>query len=164
MSIVSEPSFESGHFRHGIDERPVPFPPFVQHAGRTTSWSTRRQIRWHVHYPMAEHRTGHQRKSRRQRTGRPRLVVLRTRRYPCILLFYRGWCRRWRLLILWSGRERQWADRWASRWTGRRWRRLKNNCARYNTITWKIIWLVTIFNAWSCRFFELIQYNLSIEK
>lgn len=45
MSIVSEPSFESGHFRHRIDERPVPFPPFVQHTGRTTSWSTRRQIR-----------------------------------------------------------------------------------------------------------------------
>ena len=126
MSIVSEPSFESRHFRYGIDERPVPLPPLVQHTGRTTSWSTWWQIRWHIHYSMAKHWTRNQRKSRRQWTSRSCLVVFGTRGYPGIFLFHWGWCWRWRLLILRSGCKWQWTDRRASRWTGRRWCRLKH--------------------------------------
>lgn len=128
MSIVSEPSFESRYFRYRINECPVPLPPLVQHASGTTSRSTWRQIRWHIHYSMTKHWTRNQRKSRWQWAGRSCLVVFWTGGYPGIFLFHRGWRWRCRLLILGSGCKWQWTNGWAARWTGRRWCRLKYKC------------------------------------
>lgn len=113
-----EPILEPRHFRHGIDERPVPLPPLVgQHAGGTAGWPARRQIMRHVHNTVAEHGARHQGESRRNRACVPRLVVLGTGRYPRVLLLHRGGGRRRRLLLILGSRgQRQRTDRWAARW------------------------------------------------
>lgn len=126
MSAALEPILESGHFRHGIDERPVSLPPLVrQHAGGTAGWAARRQIVRHVHYTVAEHGAGHQGESRRYRAGVPRLVVLGAGGHPRVLLLHRGGGGRRRLLILGSRRQGQGTDRRAVRRAGRSRRRLK---------------------------------------
>jgi len=121
MGAALEPILQSRHFRHGIDERPVPLPPLVgQHASGTTGRSTWRQIMRHVHYAVAEHGTGHQGESRRNRTRVSRLVVLGTRRHPRVLLLHRGGRRRWRLLLILGSRgQGQGTNGWTTRRAGR---------------------------------------------
>lgn len=152
-----EPILEPRHFRHGIDERPVPLPPLVsQHAGGTAGWPARRQIMRHVHYAVTEHRARHQGESRRDRARVSRLVVLGTGRHPRVLLLHRGWGRRRRLLLILRSRgQRQRTDRWAARWTGRPGRRLRKHRLEHLNFG--------VFRVLEILLFHFIRCDLGIE-